>query len=76
MNGLASSFVLSTQPRFDAKWLKTDIQQCLTTDGLAVLWNELFKDRELTGVLGCGVYNSEGYLSAKGGNETFIFVWS
>lgn len=73
MNGPApSSYVLYTQPRLDVKWLKTDIQQCLTPDGLATLWNELIKDGELTGLFSDGILNSAGVVSKKGKN-CFVF---
>lgn len=42
-----SEFTLQPNKRYDAKWLKTDLQQALTRDGLSELWNELVKDEEV-----------------------------
>jgi E3 ubiquitin-protein ligase HERC2 len=62
--------VVHTQSRLDGKWLKTDLQQALSTDGLAQLWNEMVKDGELTGSFSDGLLNSVGITAHKG---NFVF---
>jgi len=57
---------LYVQPRLDNKWLKADIQQCFTSDGLAFLWNELVKDGEITGFFSDGILNAAGVVAKKG----------
>lgn len=59
-------FVVHTQSRLDGKWVKSDLQQCLSNDGLALLWNEMIKDGELTGPFSEGILNSVGVTAKKG----------
>ncbi|EDO37195.1 predicted protein, partial [Nematostella vectensis] len=40
-------FSLCPQIRLDGKWIKTDIQNAFSPDGLKRLWNELVKDGEI-----------------------------
>ncbi|XP_048589232.1 E3 ubiquitin-protein ligase HERC2 isoform X2 [Nematostella vectensis] len=40
-------FSLCPQIRLDEKWIKTDIQNAFSPDGLKRLWNELVKDGEI-----------------------------
>lgn len=65
MNG-QHDIVLRTQTRLDGKWVKTDLQSALSSDGLAQLWNEMVKDGELAGLFSDGLINSVGVLSRKG----------
>jgi hypothetical protein len=58
--------VIRMHSRLDGKWLKTDLQQALSTDGLAQLWNEMVKDGELTGSFSDGLLNSVGITAHKG----------
>ncbi|XP_023713900.1 E3 ubiquitin-protein ligase HERC2 [Cryptotermes secundus] len=58
--------VVRTQSRLDGKWLKTDLQQALSNDGLTQLWNEMVKDGELTGSFSDGLLNSIGITAHKG----------
>ena len=66
--------VVRTQSRLDGKWLKTDLQQALSNDGLAQLWNEMVKDGELTGSFSDGLLNSVG-ITAHKGNVTHMSLY-
>ncbi|KAI0242379.1 hypothetical protein LSAT2_013651 [Lamellibrachia satsuma] len=56
---------LRAQARFDAKWIKTDIRDAFTRDGLSRLWNELVKDGEVATSCNDGIVNSAGVFSKK-----------
>lgn len=60
-----------TNTRFDAKWLKTDLQEAIRGPHLAQSWNELVKDGELFGDFSQSLLNSAGALAHKGENGTF-----
>jgi E3 ubiquitin-protein ligase HERC2 len=64
--------IVRTQSRLDGKWLKTDLQQALSNDGLAQLWNEMVKDGEITGTFSDGLFNSIG-ITAHKGNFCVVF---
>ncbi|XP_014251481.1 E3 ubiquitin-protein ligase HERC2 isoform X1 [Cimex lectularius] len=57
--------------RFDAKWLKTDLQEAIRTPQLATSWNELVKDGELFGDFSESLLNSAGALARKGENGVY-----
>ncbi|XP_049844846.1 E3 ubiquitin-protein ligase HERC2 [Schistocerca gregaria] len=58
--------IFRTQGRLDNKWLKTDLQQAFTPEGLSQLWNELIKDGEVAGSFSDGLLNSVGVMARKG----------
>ncbi|XP_075228227.1 E3 ubiquitin-protein ligase HERC2 isoform X3 [Lycorma delicatula] len=55
-----------TNSRFDAKWLKTDLQEALKRNQLAHSWNELVKDGEIYGDFSETLLNSVGVIAKKG----------
>lgn len=55
-----------TNSRFDAKWLKTDLQEALKRNQLAHSWNELVKDGEIYGDFSETLLNSVGVIAQKG----------
>lgn len=58
--------VLRTQSRLDGKWLKVDLQTCFSSDALAMLWNEMVKDGELSSTTSDSLINNVGATSRKG----------
>lgn len=64
-----SSYVdvnIITNSRFDAKWLKTDLQEAIRRAHLSKSWNELIKDGELFGEFSDALLNSAGAIARKG----------
>jgi len=58
--------VLRIQQRLDSKWVKTDLQRLLDSDGLTQLWNEMVRDGEITGSFSDGLLNAAGITSRRG----------
>ena len=63
--------VLRIQRRLDSKWIKTDLQKLLNSDGLAQLWNEMVRDGEITGSFSDGLLNAAGITSRKGMEQRY-----
>ena len=55
-----------TNSRFDAKWLKRDLQEAIKSQHLPYSWNELVKDGELFGDFSNTLLNSAGAIAHKG----------
>lgn len=62
---------LRPQARYDQKWLKTDLQEAFSRDGLSQLWNELVRDGEIITGSTNGIINSAGILANKGENGKY-----
>ncbi|XP_054270101.1 E3 ubiquitin-protein ligase HERC2 isoform X2 [Macrosteles quadrilineatus] len=59
-------FNILTNSRFDAKWLKIDLQDALKRHQLAQSWNELIKDGEIYGDFSETLLNGVGVAARKG----------
>lgn len=59
-------FNILTNSRFDAKWLKIDLQDALKRQQLAHSWNELVKDGEIYGNFSEALLNGVGVAAHKG----------
>lgn len=55
-----------TNSRFDAKWLKIDLQDALKRQHLVHSWNELVKDGEVYGDFSETLLNGVGVAAHKG----------
>ncbi|KAL8607282.1 hypothetical protein ACOMHN_047613 [Nucella lapillus] len=62
---------LRPQSRLDGKWLKTNIQACVSREGVSELWNELVKDGEVAPATTEALYNSAGALAKKGSTGNY-----
>lgn len=59
--------VLRPQPRFDIKWLKTNLESLFYGEtNLINCWNSLITDGELTGDFSVGLLNSAGVTAKQG----------
>lgn len=59
--------VLRPQPRFDIKWLKTNLESLFYGEtNLINCWNSLIIDGELTGHFSVGLLNSAGVTAKQG----------
>ncbi|XP_039287848.1 E3 ubiquitin-protein ligase HERC2 [Nilaparvata lugens] len=65
------NFGFLTNSRFDAKWLKTDLQETLKWNQLAHSWNELIKNGEVYGDFSESLVNSAGAVAKKGHNGRY-----
>ncbi|KAF7995498.1 hypothetical protein HCN44_006605 [Aphidius gifuensis] len=68
MSGQSNVVIVRPEARFDAKWLKTDLQNFLRRDRLAELWNGMVRDGEIVGSFFDGLFNSAGIISKKSQN--------